>query len=259
MFNKEDTTSQYAFIVGNGYSLDDSLENAERSNAYTLDWDGNAWFAGAINCEDKTTTLANLGAAPAGFGLGGAAVSKNWSEVDSITANGTYRFNDINQTINSIYVTSATMLVINFGGSYCTQILRTVENASGHPRSYTLIRSCGYVGWDAWECPDPPMWVGVEYRTTERRVGKPVYTKLIEIGQLPNNSTKTVSTGVAASRIFRSDMSAYNNSADAHSPVLYHNFAEQIANYILIGTNVTVTTNHTDFVGYSGSVQIWYV
>lgn len=113
--------------------------------------------------------------------------------------------------------------------------------------------------WGEWEWKNPPMRVGVEYRTTERRVGKPVYTKLIEIGQLPNNSTKTVSTGVAASRIFRSDMSAYNNSADAHSPVLYHNFAEQIANYILVGTNVTVTTNHTDFIGYSGSVQIWYV
>ena len=37
-----DTENKYAHIVGNGTS------NENRSNAYTLDWDGNAWFAGDI-------------------------------------------------------------------------------------------------------------------------------------------------------------------------------------------------------------------
>ena len=40
-FNKEDTTNKYAHIVGNG-----SVNN--RSNAHTLDWEGNAWFAGQV-------------------------------------------------------------------------------------------------------------------------------------------------------------------------------------------------------------------
>lgn len=40
--NIEDTTDTYAHIVGNG---DD--EN-NRSNAHTLDWHGNAWYAGSI-------------------------------------------------------------------------------------------------------------------------------------------------------------------------------------------------------------------
>ena len=40
-YNIEDTSSLYAHIVGNGSASD-------RSNAYTLDWDGNAWFAGNI-------------------------------------------------------------------------------------------------------------------------------------------------------------------------------------------------------------------
>ena len=34
--------SKYAHIVGNGES------NSARSNAHTLDWDGNAWFAGTV-------------------------------------------------------------------------------------------------------------------------------------------------------------------------------------------------------------------
>ena len=49
-YNTKDTTldkdgyGQYAHVVGNGSGPSD----AERSNAYTLDWNGNAWFAGGI-------------------------------------------------------------------------------------------------------------------------------------------------------------------------------------------------------------------
>ena len=41
-YNIEDTEDKYAQIIGNGTS------DAARSNAHTLDWDGNAWFAGAV-------------------------------------------------------------------------------------------------------------------------------------------------------------------------------------------------------------------
>ena len=41
-YNIEDNSNIYAHIVGNGNS-----ENT-RSNAHTLDWDGNAWFAGDV-------------------------------------------------------------------------------------------------------------------------------------------------------------------------------------------------------------------
>ena len=41
-FNIEDTNNRYAHIVGNGE------DNENRSNAHTLDWDGNAWFAGDV-------------------------------------------------------------------------------------------------------------------------------------------------------------------------------------------------------------------
>lgn len=40
-YNVEDTEKKYAHIVGNGY-------NTKRSNAHTIDWDGNAWFAGTV-------------------------------------------------------------------------------------------------------------------------------------------------------------------------------------------------------------------
>jgi len=41
-YNIKDTNNVYAHIVGNGTAED------ARSNAHTLDWDGNAWFAGNV-------------------------------------------------------------------------------------------------------------------------------------------------------------------------------------------------------------------
>ena len=49
--NLIDTENKYAHIVGNGQEHDDNdplLYTNTRSNAHTLDWDGNAWFAGDI-------------------------------------------------------------------------------------------------------------------------------------------------------------------------------------------------------------------
>ena len=45
-FNIGDSSAVYAHIVGNGTS------DKARSNAHTLDWDGNAWFAGNVYVGD---------------------------------------------------------------------------------------------------------------------------------------------------------------------------------------------------------------
>lgn len=41
-YNVKDDNNKYAHIVGNGMAYN------ERSNAHTIDWDGNAWFAGTL-------------------------------------------------------------------------------------------------------------------------------------------------------------------------------------------------------------------
>ena len=45
-YNIEDSDSKYAFIIGNGTA------NYARSNAMTLDWDGNLWTAGDVTARD---------------------------------------------------------------------------------------------------------------------------------------------------------------------------------------------------------------
>ena len=47
-YNIEDTNNKYAHIVGNG-------EDGKNSNAHTLDWEGNAWFAGKLSQEGTPT------------------------------------------------------------------------------------------------------------------------------------------------------------------------------------------------------------
>lgn len=52
-YNIEDNKNKYAHIVGNGTS------DTNRSNAHTLDWKGNAWFAGEVTVgtdKDKLAT-----------------------------------------------------------------------------------------------------------------------------------------------------------------------------------------------------------
>ena len=57
-YNIEDTNNVYADIVGNGTS------SVSRSNAYTLDWNGNGWFAGDVyvggTSQNNATKLATV-------------------------------------------------------------------------------------------------------------------------------------------------------------------------------------------------------
>lgn len=48
-FNIRDNDNKYAHIVGNGIGIDN------RSNAHTLDWQGNAWYSGKLSQEGTPT------------------------------------------------------------------------------------------------------------------------------------------------------------------------------------------------------------
>ena len=52
-YNIEDTENKYAHIVGNGTS-------SNRTNAHTLDWDGNAWYKGNVSIDGIPTNDKDL-------------------------------------------------------------------------------------------------------------------------------------------------------------------------------------------------------
>ena len=51
-YNIEDTANKYAHIVGNGAKDATTNWQEVRSNAHTLDWEGNAWYAGDVQANN---------------------------------------------------------------------------------------------------------------------------------------------------------------------------------------------------------------
>ena len=110
----------------------------------------------------------DVGAAPAGYGLGGNA--KTVTSADNITANGYYE------------------TAITIGGVTDSCIVWHNQHGINNAEQFAVSVLGGFVGsgihrikksgtWQPWEWVNPPMVVGVEYRTTERCDGKVVYAK----------------------------------------------------------------------------------
>lgn len=192
----------------------------------------------------------------------GDTVYKDWSEVDTLYGNGTYAFNGINRTINGIYVVSGVMRIISYSNDYCTQILRTVSNASGAPTSYTLIRSRGLVGWDAWECPDPPMQEGVEYRTTERHNGKAVYKQAVNFGALPNANIKLVNppAAIIGASIVGTQAYCINSTDGAERPLPFINYSGDVESSHTVNPtfNVIEVKTLSDLSAYNAAFKLSY-
>lgn len=76
-------------------------------------------------------------------------------------------------------------------GNECCQEVIDMTSSSYHGAMVRRTMSGSTIY--PWEWDNPLLTVDVEYRTTERYNGKPVYVKLIDFGTLPNNSYKTIS------------------------------------------------------------------
>lgn len=75
--------------------------------------------------------------------------------------------------------------------------------------------------WSEWEYVNPPMRIGVEYRTTERWNGKPVYVIAFDYGPLPNNTVTytTIPEWVSTNRAFSVNVIAHNPSETCPVPL----------------------------------------
>jgi len=135
---------------------------------------------GASNASDARANLgitpANIGAAPAGFGLGDRTENISNTDLNDYKEGGFYAWKE---GMTNAPCTWGHMLVIPAlnGYSNTTQI---VWNSNGEVCTTRSVDNSNV--WGEWEYVNPPMNVGVEYRTTERFNGKPVYTQLINCG-----------------------------------------------------------------------------
>lgn len=145
----------------------------------------------------KSQARTNIAAAPSGYGLGG--VPKLLTSADDINAwhgNGYYRWDS-----SSVPQNAPTLLRSDGNGMYmyefgCTEGFTQICGCAV-ASSPGLIRRQVFYGvplqFGEWEWVDPPLQSGVEYRTTERAAGKPVYAKRISYTIASTISTGTMS------------------------------------------------------------------
>ena len=159
------------------------------------------------------------GKAPAGYGLGGIAkILTSSDDLNNIKTTGWYCYHRSKQPANvpTPEVYSAVMEVIfgNFSGQTVQRVYSTGDN-----KDWNLVAqrvSYGSGGWQPWEWLNPPMILGVEYRTTERYQEYPVYYQRISYGNtLPASgfTQRVVSTlPIATTNILDIDVTVKNGT-----------------------------------------------
>lgn len=108
--------------------------------------------------------------------------------------------------------------------------------------------------WQPWEWVNPPMALGVEYRTTERYMGKPVYAQLVRFGALPNSSRKSVEHGIAG---IEHVCGVYAEAKYPNDTSLSMIGWGDITVCFATNTSITVTTT-ADRSGYNGYFTLKY-
>lgn len=146
-----------------------------------------------VNAEGDGYILSPV--APAGHGLGRAKMIP-FSEMAAVIQPGWYCLHQ-DMTIDGFQANYWYMRVDAYydGGTRCTQTLYPVHTS----HSYELRRIIHQGTVHPWEWADPPMVLGVEYRTTKRFKAKPVYVQRVNFGTLPAKGatvTKKVADGI---------------------------------------------------------------
>lgn len=103
---------------------------------------------------------------------------------------------------------------------------------------------------------NPPMVAGVEFRTVERYQGKPVYKKLVDCGNLPNNTTKIVAYTDVENCNALSVSGVVANASTI--PTTYFWATEgQTIDVQGVGSNINIVTNF-DASAYPAKVTVRY-
>ena len=127
------------------------------------------------------------GKAPAGYGLSNTAYGTNagtLANIDTYVENGWWRF-DVVGTYDAIGVSANHSVLRVDAGRTIVQTLFLGSYAA----VVTRIKIATESAWRDWEWVNPPMVVGIEYRTTERYDGKAVTRKLVNCGAIANGKT----------------------------------------------------------------------
>lgn len=125
-------------------------------------------------------TLAEIGAAPSGYGLGTIAKGLSSSDdLNKITATGWYMWGGSLPANAPTSLVGCVMEVIARGATDAVQRV-ICQNDTRMSILYRIFNDT----WSEWEWENPPLEMGVEYRTTKRYKGVAVYEKVDTNGNI---------------------------------------------------------------------------
>ena len=127
-----------------------------------------------------------------------------------------------------------------------------------------VVRNCVDGEWQPWEYENPPMRSGVEYRTTERYLGKPVYAKVITGKALAvADTTVSISLGVGSGVI--TNLVDYIITHQGSSTSVYtfpshtlYDAKPMLSGYFKIDSGAFVIQTHGDYSAHTATVFAKY-
>lgn len=212
----------------------------------------------AMAAEKPAYTYTEVGAAPKGLGIGENIYTL--PALDDINLQHPTGWYHINTSTSNL--PTGEFAAYMRGALFVMLVQRTHQQIfysrmSPYPIFVRTGRgSSSSIEWEPWEWVSPYLNVGVEYRTTERYMGKPVYVQLVNFGYLPNNSSASVSIAddglafpVRAYLLVGGSLTSQGTAIGNQYPY--------IKEFYTGANNITITTN-IDVSATQAKVQIYY-
>lgn len=202
------------------------------NHVYAEGGPSNLWLAvSAVGYAEKITVLQNS--------FYNTQLIDNFRLVEIASSPLTFALDVRYNTTNSNLVHGKAIL----GSSYDVEIIPQAFTPVGETVEGETVKC--YADWQ-----DPPMQLGVEYRTTERYNGKPVYKKVVNFGNLPNNSNASVAHNI--------ENILYVLSGDLiNQEGTLLNWYLSISQFVISRENIVITTT-TDMSNSTGTVRMKY-
>lgn len=164
---------------------------------------------------DETNTALQK-KAPAGFGYGEVQTITFWDDEDGTkleqNLDSKFTADSMRDKVFRANLVDYPICKVSGNGGFADILADSNNDSNGYPNGILIVyyaRSGSVNGpamatkqkingtWYPWEYVNPPMELGVEYRTTERYQGKPVYVKVVDCGNLPASGLKNIAHGIA--------------------------------------------------------------
>lgn len=224
--------SAYQSALDAGYSGSEEAFNTAMAKAP----DAVLYTVQSLTDEQKAQARGNINAAPGGFGWGEAMKDVLASDTEDTYETYCGKLDVLladmpDGTSQLIYTRGPVSTGQYYGAGNVVAVLSKILGTSasliglspdprGTPNGlWRMLKDNGK--WQPVEWINPPMTLGTEYRTTERYLGKPVYTKVVNCGNLPDGTTAEVAHGIANVGIVVGAQAIASNSDTGFNGLVY--------------------------------------